>query len=110
MFDSAAAAAADGPVILVRPETNPDDLPGMIAAAGGCSPRAAGKTSHAAVVARAWADLRVRRRALVIDVERGEFTVGEQVVRAGEVISIDGTNGRIWLGEVRCSRRRWPGT
>lgn len=100
VFDSAAAAAADGPVILVRPETNPDDLPGMIAAAGVLTSRG-GKTSHAAVVARGMGRTCVcGAEALRIDVERGEFTVGEQVVRAGDLISIDGTSGRIWLGEV----------
>ena len=100
VFDSAAAAAADGPVILVRPETNPDDLPGMIAATGVLTSRG-GKTSHAAVVARGMGRTCVcGAEALGIDVERGEFTVGERVVRAGDVISIDGTSGRIWLGEV----------
>ncbi|MEU4440606.1 pyruvate, phosphate dikinase [Micromonospora sp. WMMC264] len=100
VFDSAAAAASTGPVILVRPETNPDDLPGMIAAAGVLTSRG-GKTSHAAVVARGMGRTCVcGAEALTIDVERGEFTVGEQVVRAGEVISIDGTSGRIWRGEV----------
>ncbi|MBC8993804.1 pyruvate, phosphate dikinase [Micromonospora chalcea] len=100
VFDSAAAAASTGPVILVRPETNPDDLPGMIAAAGVLTSRG-GKTSHAAVVARGMGRTCVcGAEALTIDVGRGEFTVGEQVVRAGEVISIDGTSGRIWRGEV----------
>ena len=100
VFDSAAAAASTGPVILVRPETNPDDLPGMIAAVGVLTSRG-GKTSHAAVVARGMGRTCVcGADALTIDVERGEFTVGEQVVRAGEVISIDGTSGRIWRGEV----------
>ncbi|MBB5113203.1 pyruvate, phosphate dikinase [Micromonospora echinospora] len=100
VFDSAAAAASTGPVILVRPETNPDDLPGMIAAVGVLTSRG-GKTSHAAVVARGMGRTCVcGAEALTIDVERGEFTVGEHVVRAGEVISIDGTSGRIWLGEV----------
>ena len=100
VFDSAAAAASTGPVILVRPETNPDDLPGMIAAAGVLTSRG-GKTSHAAVVARGMGRTCVcGAEALTIDVERGEFAVGEQVVRAGEVISIDGTSGRIWRGEV----------
>ncbi|MEV7347923.1 pyruvate, phosphate dikinase [Micromonospora chalcea] len=100
VFDSAAAAASTGPVILVRPETNPDDLPGMIAAVGVLTSRG-GKTSHAAVVARGMGRTCVcGAEALTIDVERGEFTVGEQVVRAGEVISIDGTSGRIWRGEV----------
>ncbi|MCZ7424329.1 pyruvate, phosphate dikinase [Micromonospora sp. WMMA1949] len=100
VFDSAAAAAADGPVILVRPETNPDDLPGMIAATGVLTSRG-GKTSHAAVVARGMGRTCVcGAEALGIDVERGEFAVGDQVVRAGDLISIDGTSGRIWLGEV----------
>ncbi|WP_433495757.1 pyruvate, phosphate dikinase [Micromonospora sp. CA-248089] len=100
VFDSAAAAASTGPVILVRPETNPDDLPGMIAATGVLTSRG-GKTSHAAVVARGMGRTCVcGAEALGIDVERGEFTVGEQVVRAGDLISIDGTSGRIWLGEV----------
>ncbi|SBT67337.1 pyruvate phosphate dikinase [Micromonospora sediminicola] len=100
VFDSAAAAAATGPVILVRPETTPDDLPGMIAAAGVLTSRG-GKTSHAAVVARGMGRTCVcGADALRIDVERGEFRVGDRVVPAGELVSIDGTSGRIWLGEV----------
>ncbi|MGC5306987.1 pyruvate, phosphate dikinase [Micromonospora zamorensis] len=100
VFDSAAAAAADGPVILVRRETNPDDLPGMIAAAGVLTSRG-GKTSHAAVVARGMGRACVcGAEALRIDAERGEIAVGERVVRAGEVISIDGTTGRVYPGEL----------
>ena len=87
-------------MILVRRETNPDDLPGMIAAAGVLTSRG-GKTSHAAVVARGMGRTCVcGADALNIDPERGEFTVGDRPVRAGEVISIDGTTGRIYLGEV----------
>ncbi|WP_446219921.1 pyruvate, phosphate dikinase [Micromonospora sp. IBHARD004] len=100
VFDSTAAAAATDPVILVRRETNPDDLPGMIAAAGVLTSRG-GKTSHAAVVARGMGRTCVcGADALRIDPERGEFTVGDRVVRAGDMISIDGTTGRIYLGEV----------
>ncbi|MEW2329147.1 pyruvate, phosphate dikinase [Micromonospora chersina] len=100
VFDSAAAAAATEPVILVRRETNPDDLPGMIAAAGVLTSRG-GKTSHAAVVARGMGRTCVcGAEALRIDSERGEVAVGDRVVRAGEVISIDGDTGRIWLGEI----------
>ncbi|MFG2058037.1 pyruvate, phosphate dikinase [Micromonospora sp. NPDC048930] len=100
VFDAAAAAAATDPVILVRRETNPDDLPGMIAAAGVLTSRG-GKTSHAAVVARGMGRTCVcGAEALDIDPGRGEFTVGDRVVRAGEVISIDGATGRIWLGAV----------
>ncbi|MEU8374786.1 pyruvate, phosphate dikinase [Micromonospora sp. NPDC048894] len=100
VFDSAAATAADGPVILVRRETTPDDLPGMIAAAGVLTSRG-GKTSHAAVVARGMGRTCVcGADALRIDPERGELTVGDRVVRAGEVISIDGTSGRVYPGAV----------
>ncbi|SCL46439.1 pyruvate phosphate dikinase [Micromonospora citrea] len=100
VFDSAAAAAATEPVILVRPETNPDDLPGMIAARGVLTSRG-GKTSHAAVVARGMGRTCVcGADALRIDPERGEFTVGDRVVRAGDVISIDGTTGRVYPGRV----------
>ncbi|SCG58982.1 pyruvate phosphate dikinase [Micromonospora echinaurantiaca] len=100
VFDSAAAAAATEPVILVRRETNPDDLPGMIAARGVLTSRG-GKTSHAAVVARGMGRTCVcGAEALRIDPERGEFTVGDRVVRAGELISIDGTTGRVFPGEV----------
>ncbi|MEV0942976.1 pyruvate, phosphate dikinase [Micromonospora wenchangensis] len=100
VFDSAAATAADGPVILVRRETNPDDLPGMIAAAGVLTARG-GKTSHAAVVARGMGRTCVcGADALVVAPQRGEFTVGDRVVRAGEVISIDGTTGRVYPGAV----------
>ncbi|MFF4892441.1 pyruvate, phosphate dikinase [Micromonospora chersina] len=100
VFDSAAAAAATEPVILVRRETNPDDLPGMIAAAGVLTSRG-GKTSHAAVVARGMGRTCVcGAEALRIDPGRGEVAVGDRVVRAGEVISIDGDTGRIWLGEI----------
>ncbi|MFE0529271.1 pyruvate, phosphate dikinase [Micromonospora parva] len=100
VFDSAAAEAADGPVILVRRETNPDDLPGMIAAAGVLTSRG-GKTSHAAVVARGMGRTCVcGADALRIDAERGEFAVGDQVVRAGEVVSIDGSTGKVYAGEL----------
>ncbi|MFI7429181.1 pyruvate, phosphate dikinase [Micromonospora sp. NPDC049836] len=100
VFDSAAAVAAGEPVILVRRETNPDDLPGMIAAAGVLTSRG-GKTSHAAVVARGMGRTCVcGAEAVRIDPQRGELAVGDRVVHAGDVISIDGTSGRIWLGEV----------
>ncbi|MFI7576991.1 pyruvate, phosphate dikinase [Micromonospora sp. NPDC049497] len=100
VFDSAAAVAADGPVILVRRETNPDDLPGMIAAEGVLTSRG-GKTSHAAVVARGMGRTCVcGAEALRIDPERGEVTVGDRVLRAGDVVSIDGTTGRIYPGAV----------
>jgi len=98
VFDSAAATAATGPVILVRRETNPDDLPGMIAAQGILTSRG-GKTSHAAVVARGMGKTCVCG-ADSIEIGEDSFTVDGRVVRAGDVISLDGTTGHVFLGEV----------
>ncbi len=102
VFEShrAAEQAKDGPVILVRRETNPDDLPGMIAAQGILTSRG-GKTSHAAVVARGMGKTCVcGADALEVDVAARKFTVDGQVVSEGDVISIDGTSGKIYLGEM----------
>jgi pyruvate,orthophosphate dikinase len=87
-------------VILVRRETNPDDLPGMIAAQGILTSRG-GKTSHAAVVARGMGKTCVcGADALEVDVKAGRFTCGELTVNDGDVVSIDGTTGHVYLGEV----------
>ena len=88
-------------VILVRRETNPDDLNGMIAAAGILTSRG-GKTSHAAVVARGMG------KTCVCGVESLDVNTKQRVMRAphgveiheGDVISIDGTTGEVYLGEV----------
>jgi pyruvate,orthophosphate dikinase len=98
VFDSAAAAAATGPVILVRRETNPDDLPGMIAAQGILTARG-GKTSHAAVVARGMGKTCVCG-AEQLRLDGDTLTVGGRTLHAGDIISIDGTNGRVYAGEV----------
>jgi pyruvate,orthophosphate dikinase len=106
VFDSHRAAewAANGEkVILVRRETNPDDLPGMIASQGILTSRG-GKTSHAAVVARGMGKTCVcGADALEVDVAGRKFTVDGQVVSEGDVVSIDGTSGRIYLGELPVS-------
>jgi pyruvate,orthophosphate dikinase len=109
VFDSATAvewADAGQDVILVRRETNPDDLHGMIAARGILTSRG-GKTSHAAVVARGMGKTCVcGADALEVDVVARQFTApgagpgGRIVVREGDVISIDGTSGAVFLGEV----------
>ncbi|GAB2575372.1 pyruvate, phosphate dikinase [Paractinoplanes abujensis] len=96
--DAVARAAEGQQVILVRRETNPDDLPGMIAAQGILTSRG-GKTSHAAVVARGMGKTCVCG-ADQVEVGRDQFTVDGQVVHEGDVISIDGTTGRVYLGEV----------
>src|SRR5690348_8031342 len=88
-------------VILVRRETNPDDLNGMIAAQGILTSRG-GKTSHAAVVARGMGKTCVcGADELEVDVAGRKFTApGGITVSEGDVISIDGTSGVVYLGEV----------
>ncbi|KWX00124.1 pyruvate phosphate dikinase [Carbonactinospora thermoautotrophica] len=88
-------------VILIRRETNPDDLNGMIAAEGILTSRG-GKTSHAAVVARGMGKTCVcGAEELDVDVKLRRMTApGGIVVEEGDVISIDGTTGQVYLGEV----------
>ncbi|WP_433478104.1 pyruvate, phosphate dikinase [Spirillospora sp. CA-142024] len=88
-------------VILVRRETNPDDLSGMVAAKGVLTSRG-GKTSHAAVVARGMGKTCVcGAEELDVDVKTGHFTApGGVTVSEGDVISIDGSSGDVYLGEV----------
>jgi len=104
VFDSATAverAEAGKRVILVRRETNPDDLHGMIAARGILTSRG-GKTSHAAVVARGMGKTCVcGADQLEVDVIARQFTAPNGItVREGDVISIDGSSGAVYLGEV----------
>ena len=88
-------------VILIRRETNPDDLGGMIAAQGILTSRG-GKTSHAAVVARGMGKTCVcGAEELDVDTKARKFTAPNGVVvEEGDVISIDGSSGLIYLGEV----------
>ena len=104
VFDSDTAverAEAGEQVILVRRETNPDDLHGMIAAQGILTSRG-GKTSHAAVVARGMGKTCVcGADELQVDVNGRQFSAtGGITVHEGDVISIDGTSGVVYLGEV----------
>src|SRR6266487_4506745 len=108
VFDSATAverAAAGEDVILVRRETNPDDLHGMIAARGILTSRG-GKTSHAAVVARGMGKTCVcGAEELEVDIAGRKFAVagngsGGVTIGEGDVISIDGTSGVVYSGEV----------
>jgi pyruvate,orthophosphate dikinase len=107
VFDSDTAAewAERGEdVILVRKETNPDDLRGMVAARGILTSRG-GKTSHAAVVARGMGRTCVcGAEALDVDAKAREFRVRDGItVREGDLISIDGTTGEVFAGEVPVS-------
>ena len=102
-FDNAAAkrmAAAGTPCILVRRETNPEDLPGMVAAEGVLTARG-GKTSHAAVVARGMGKTCVcGAEDLLVNAKDRTLTVGDKVFHEGDVISIDGTTGEVFEGRV----------
>jgi len=104
VFDSGRAvelAAAGEDVILVRRETNPDDLHGMIAARGILTSRG-GKTSHAAVVARGMGKTAVcGAEELEVDLVGRRFTApGGVVVAEGDTLSIDGTSGAVYQGEM----------
>ncbi|MFF0480067.1 pyruvate, phosphate dikinase [Streptomyces sp. NPDC004435] len=88
-------------VILIRRETNPDDLDGMIAAEGILTSRG-GKTSHAAVVARGMGKTCVcGAEELEVDTKRRRMTTASgAVIEEGDVVSIDGSTGKVYLGEV----------
>ncbi|MBT8223889.1 MAG: pyruvate, phosphate dikinase [Dactylosporangium sp.] len=103
VFSSARAvefAEAGERAILVRRETNPDDLPGMIAAQGILTSRG-GKTSHAAVVARGMGKTCVcGADALDVDVQKKTVVVNGITIAEGDLVSIDGTSGKVYLGEM----------
>lgn len=87
-------------VILVRTETTPDDIHGIVPSQGVLTSRG-GMTSHAAVVARGMGKPCVCGcEAVKIDYEAKEFRVGELIIKEGDVISLDGATGNIILGEV----------
>jgi len=94
------ARDAGHPVILVRIETSPDDVHGMLAAKGVLTARG-GATSHAAVVARSMGLPCVAgAETLKIDYPKRQMRAGDRVITEGEVISIDGTTGEIFAGEL----------
>lgn len=104
--DAVKFAEQNRPCILVRWETNPDDLKGMVAAEGILTSHG-GKTSHAAVIARGMGSPCVCGvEALKIDATRKEARVSgtNVVLHEGDVISIDGTTGRVVLGSVALVR------
>ncbi|MFA7324664.1 MAG: pyruvate, phosphate dikinase [Candidatus Nanopelagicales bacterium] len=104
VFDSLTAVrwvAAGERVILVRRETNPDDLEGMVAASGVLTSRG-GKTSHAAVVARGMGKTAVcGAEELEVDTRAKKITNhAGVVVNEGDLVSLDGATGEVFLGEV----------
>jgi pyruvate,orthophosphate dikinase len=104
--DADEAAHRGEDVILVRNETSPEDVHGMMVAKGILTARG-GLVSHAAVVARGWGTPAVVG-AEAIKIEGKQFRVGDIVVREGDVISLDGTTGNVVLGEVKLSASEPP--
>jgi pyruvate,orthophosphate dikinase len=105
--ESAIAAARQGEdVILVRSETSPEDVAGMIAAQGILTARG-GLVSHAAVVARGWGKPAVVG-AEEVRLRLKSFRVGDIVVNEGDVISLDGASGEVALGEVALTTAEPP--
>src|SRR6202011_2529292 len=97
--DEAAEAAARGEkVILVRSETSPEDVHGMMVAEAILTARG-GLVSHAAVVARGWGKPAVCG-AEAVRIKDRSFTAGGVTVNEGDVISIDGTTGKVVRGEI----------
>jgi pyruvate,orthophosphate dikinase len=91
-------------VIMVRPETKPDDVHGMLAAEGILTSRG-GRTSHAALVARQFGKPAVVGvSSLNIELSRRRMTVGDIEVEEGAWISVDGTTGEVYLGKIETTR------
>jgi pyruvate, orthophosphate dikinase len=95
------AIEATTPVILVRPHTSPEDVVGMSAAAGILT-STGGLVSHAAVVAREWGTPAVVGAAEV-EIEDDAIRIGQRVLHVGDTITIDGSTGDIWIGELTSS-------
>jgi pyruvate,orthophosphate dikinase len=88
-------------VIMVRPETKPDDVHGMLAARGILTSRG-GRTSHAALVARQFGKPAVVGvLAMEVDVEKRQLSVGGRTLKEGEYVSVDGTTGEVFAGELK---------
>ncbi len=109
--EAAETAAAQGKrVILVRIETSPEDIGGMNAAQGILTARG-GMTSHAAVVARGMGKCCVAGAGdLAIHYAKGYLAVGKQTVKAGDWISLNGTTGTVYVGEIPTVEPELSGT
>jgi pyruvate, orthophosphate dikinase len=105
--DEAADASDRGEkVILVRSETSPEDVHGMMVSEGILTARG-GLVSHAAVVARGWGTPAVVG-AEAIKIDGKQFTVGDIVVKEGDIISLDGTTGEVVLGSLALQEAKPP--
>ncbi|MGX5732678.1 pyruvate, phosphate dikinase [Bosea thiooxidans] len=107
--DAEAAKKAGRKVILVRVETSPEDIHGMHAAEGILTTRG-GMTSHAAVVARGMGKPCVSGAGQIrVDYAKGTLSIGGTTLKAGDVLTIDGGNGQVLLGEVKMQKPELAG-
>ena len=98
--DAEAKAKGGAKVILVRTETSPEDIVGMNAAEGILTAKG-GMTSHAAVVARGMGKCCVAGcGALAINYEQGVMRIGDEIVREGDILTLNGSTGEVMLGEA----------
>ena len=104
--DAESAAKAGADVILVRSETSPEDVHGMMVAKGILTSRG-GLVSHAAVVARGWGTPAVVG-AEAVKISGKAFTVGDTTVKEGEWISLDGTTGEVMVGKLTLAGSKPP--
>jgi len=108
--DAEARAQEGARVILVRQETSPEDVGGMHAAQGILT-ATGGKTSHAAVVARGWGKpCVVGCGSLSVDSDAQIMRVGERTLGRGEVITLDGSSGEVFLGDILLVKPELPAT
>ncbi len=108
--DEAAELGASKDVILVTPETTPEDIHGLAAAKGILTARG-GMTSHAAVVARGMGKAAVvGAESIRIDVQAGMFSVNGNTIKRGETITIDGATGEVFLGAAPMEQPEVSGT
>ncbi len=104
--DAADADERGEAVILVRSETSPEDVHGMMVSQGILTARG-GLVSHAAVVARGWGTPAIVG-ADMVKIEGKQFTVGDIVVKEGDIISLDGSTGEVVLGEMKLEAAEPP--
>ncbi len=102
--EEAAEEAESGPVILVRPETTPDDIQGIAAATGVLTCRG-GYSSHASIVARAMGKPCITgAEDAVLDISAGTLSANGSKINAGDLITIDGSTGNVYTGELELAQ------
>lgn len=101
--EEAVIASKNDLVILVREETSPEDIEGMVSSQAILTSRG-GMTSHAAVVARGMGKCCVcGAQNMFIDYETKKVRIGETTLQEGDIISVDGSSGKVYLGEIKKS-------